>query len=63
MFLLGLKEAYIETLRSLIDFFKYYSRDFAYNTGVASIRAGLLTKESKGWDNDVCISDEIYATS
>ncbi|GJE92938.1 hypothetical protein PsYK624_090970 [Phanerochaete sordida] len=36
----------------LIDFFKFYSRDFAYNTGVASIRAGLLTKESKGWDND-----------
>lgn len=36
----------------LIDFFKFYSRDFAYNTGVASIRAGLLSKESKGWDND-----------
>ncbi|KDQ16927.1 hypothetical protein BOTBODRAFT_220517 [Botryobasidium botryosum FD-172 SS1] len=36
----------------LIDFFKYYSRDFSYNTGVASIRAGLLKKESKGWLND-----------
>ncbi|RPD77061.1 hypothetical protein L226DRAFT_602363 [Lentinus tigrinus ALCF2SS1-7] len=33
----------------LIDFFKFYSRDFAYNTGVASIRAGLLKKEDKGW--------------
>lgn len=40
--------------RSLIDFFRYYSRDFSYNTGVASIRAGLLKKESKGWQNDVC---------
>lgn len=37
----------------LIDFFRYYSRDFAYNTGVASIRAGLLKKESKGWQNEV----------
>ena len=39
----------------LIDFFRYYSRDFLYNTGVASIRAGLLKKELKGWQNDVCI--------
>ncbi|KAG6370366.1 hypothetical protein JVT61DRAFT_12180 [Boletus reticuloceps] len=37
----------------LIDFFRYYSRDFSYNTGVASIRAGLLKKESKGWQNDL----------
>ncbi|KAG1744657.1 uncharacterized protein EDB91DRAFT_1246772 [Suillus paluster] len=36
----------------LIDFFRYYSRDFTYNTGVASIRAGLLKKESKGWQNE-----------
>ncbi|KAI0742738.1 hypothetical protein C8Q80DRAFT_929110 [Daedaleopsis nitida] len=33
----------------LIDFYKFYSRDFAYNTGVASIRAGLLRKDEKGW--------------
>jgi hypothetical protein len=26
-----------------------------YNNGVASIRAGLLKKDSKGWQNDVCI--------
>lgn len=39
----------------LIDFFRYYSRDFSYNTGVASIRAGLLKKESKGWQNDVSL--------
>lgn len=37
----------------LIDFFRYYSRDFAYNTGVASIRSGLLKKDSKGWQNDL----------
>ncbi|KAF8622273.1 hypothetical protein AX15_007146 [Amanita polypyramis BW_CC] len=37
----------------LIDFFRYYSRDFTYNTGVASIKAGLLKKESKGWQNDL----------
>ncbi|OJA17826.1 hypothetical protein AZE42_06159 [Rhizopogon vesiculosus] len=36
----------------LIDFFRYYSRDFTYNTGVASIRGGLLKKESKGWQNE-----------
>jgi len=39
----------------LIDFFRYYSRDFSYNTGVASIRAGLLKKDFKGWQNDVCL--------
>jgi hypothetical protein len=38
----------------LIDFFRHYSREFPYNLGVASIRAGLLKKESKGWQNDVC---------
>ncbi len=37
----------------LIDFFRYFSRDFSYNTGVASIRAGLIKKEVKGWQNDV----------
>ncbi|KAH7927225.1 hypothetical protein BV22DRAFT_301314 [Leucogyrophana mollusca] len=37
----------------LIDFFRYYSRDFPYNTGVASIRSGLLKKENKGWQNDL----------
>ncbi|KAK2465131.1 hypothetical protein APHAL10511_002823 [Amanita phalloides] len=37
----------------LIDFFRYYSRDFLYNTGVASIRSGLLKKEIKGWQNDL----------
>ncbi|KAF9074645.1 hypothetical protein BDP27DRAFT_1416053 [Rhodocollybia butyracea] len=37
----------------LIDFFRYFSRDFLYNIGVASIRAGLLKKDTKGWQNDL----------
>jgi len=37
----------------LIDFFKYFSREFSYGLGVASIRAGLLKKESKGWSTEV----------
>ncbi|KAJ9111463.1 hypothetical protein QFC19_001232 [Naganishia cerealis] len=37
----------------LIDFFRYYSHDFQYNNTVISIRAGHLTKESKGWMNDI----------
>ncbi|KAH9916204.1 uncharacterized protein B0H18DRAFT_1038791 [Fomitopsis serialis] len=36
----------------LIDFFKFYSREFQYTHGVASIRAGLLTKDSKGWESE-----------
>ena len=44
----------------LIDFFRYYSRDFLYNTCVASIRTGLIKKESKGWQNDVCIVSLVW---
>ena len=44
---------------SLMDFFRFYAREFLYNVSVASIRAGLLTKESKGWDNDVSLSDHV----
>ncbi|KAJ7670503.1 hypothetical protein B0H17DRAFT_1209241 [Mycena rosella] len=40
----------------LIDFYRYYARDFSYNTGVASIRAGLLKKSTKGWQNDLSAS-------
>ncbi|CED82695.1 cid1 [Phaffia rhodozyma] len=36
----------------LIDFFKFYCQNFAFNTDVVSIRAGLLTKESKMWTTD-----------
>ncbi|CAG7851319.1 Terminal uridylyltransferase cid1 {ECO:0000305} Short=TUTase cid1 {ECO:0000305}; {ECO:0000269/PubMed:12218190, ECO:0000269/PubMed:22751018, ECO:0000269/PubMed:22885303, ECO:0000269/PubMed:24322298, ECO:0000269/PubMed:25712096}; {ECO:0000269/PubMed:17353264, ECO:0000269/PubMed:17449726, ECO:0000269/PubMed:19430462, ECO:0000269/PubMed:22751018, ECO:0000269/PubMed:22885303, ECO:0000269/PubMed:24322298}; AltName: Full=Caffeine-induced death protein 1 {ECO:0000303/PubMed:10757807}; AltName: Full=Poly(A) polymer len=31
----------------LLDFFRYFSRDFSYGTSVASIRAGHLSKETK----------------
>ncbi|CDO75459.1 hypothetical protein BN946_scf184823.g13 [Trametes cinnabarina] len=62
------KSSNTETVAELlIDFFRYYSRDFAYNTSVASIRAGLLKKETKGWfsedfgtgreRNRLCIED------
>ncbi|TFK48305.1 hypothetical protein OE88DRAFT_1684985 [Heliocybe sulcata] len=37
----------------LIDFFKYYSKDFPYQTGVASIKSGQLMKASKGWQSDL----------
>lgn len=39
----------------LIEFFRYYSKDFPYNTNVISIRSetGWLSKESKGWQQDV----------
>ncbi|KAK4685371.1 terminal uridylyltransferase, partial [Tremellales sp. Uapishka_1] len=37
----------------LIDFFRYFSHDFQFNNAVLSIRAGQLTKESKGWMNDI----------
>jgi hypothetical protein len=37
----------------LVDFFRYFAREFPYGVGVASIRAGLLKKASKGWQNDV----------
>lgn len=39
----------------LIDFFRYFSKDFGYNSTVISIRSetGWLSKESKGWLQDV----------
>lgn len=36
----------------LIDFFRFYCQAFAFNTDVVSIRAGLVTKESKNWTTD-----------
>ncbi|KZT50951.1 PAP/OAS1 substrate-binding domain-containing protein, partial [Calocera cornea HHB12733] len=33
----------------LVDFFKYFSHDFPYNTSVISIRGGLIEKTYKGW--------------
>nr|CRX79198.1 hypothetical protein ls5931a1_00014 [Leucosporidium scottii] len=45
----------------LIDFFRYYSKDFGYNSTVISIRSetGWLTKESKGWLQDVDYDPEV----
>ena len=43
----------INSFYRLIDFFRFFSKDFQYNTGVASIRAGGLKKDAKGWQNDV----------
>ncbi|KAG7087448.1 hypothetical protein E1B28_013414 [Marasmius oreades] len=40
----------------LIDFFRFFSKDFQYNLGVASIRAGWIKKEVKGWQNDLSAS-------
>ena len=45
------------SLVRLIDFFRFFSHDFQFNNSVLSLRAGQLTKESKGWVNDVGISD------
>ncbi|KAM0786095.1 hypothetical protein ACM66B_006906 [Microbotryomycetes sp. NB124-2] len=50
----------------LIEFFRYFSKDFTYNQSVISIRSevGCLTKESKGWmhendyDPDIIIRDQ-----
>ncbi|KAK4052284.1 hypothetical protein OIO90_004365 [Microbotryomycetes sp. JL221] len=38
----------------LIEFFRYFAKDFTYAQSVISIRSecGLLTKESKGWMHD-----------
>ncbi|EMD35083.1 hypothetical protein CERSUDRAFT_54323, partial [Gelatoporia subvermispora B] len=48
------KSSNTETVAELlIGFFKFYSREFAYNIGVASIRDGLLAKESKGWQSEL----------
>ena len=43
----------IHDISRLIDFFRFFSREFTYTAGVASIRAGLLTKESKNWQSEV----------
>jgi hypothetical protein len=39
----------------LIDFFRYYAKDFNYTSTVVSLRSehGLLWKDTKGWESDV----------
>lgn len=41
----------------LIDFFRYFSKDFQYNSAVIAIRSelGVVTKDSKGWHTDVSL--------
>ena len=41
----------------LIDFFRYFTKDFMYNQDVVSIRSekGTLSKEMKGWFTDVSL--------
>lgn len=40
----------------LVDFFHYYQKEFRYSFDVVSIRTdgGLLSKQAKGWNSDVC---------
>ena len=44
----------------LIEFFKFFSKDFLYNAHVISIRSegGLISKEAKGWPTEVSIRRE-----
>ncbi|KIY47666.1 hypothetical protein FISHEDRAFT_74468 [Fistulina hepatica ATCC 64428] len=43
-----------ETVAELLsDFFRYFSREFLYNTAVISLREGTLKKFAKGWQNDL----------
>lgn len=43
----------------LIDFFRYFSKDFSYARDVISLKSetGLLSKDSKSWNAELCIED------
>ncbi|SPO24231.1 related to caffeine-induced death protein 1 Cid1 [Ustilago trichophora] len=43
----------------LIDFFRYFSKDFSYSRDVISLKSetGLLSKDSKSWNAELCIED------
>ena len=43
----------------LIDFFRYFSKDFSYSRDVISLKSetGLLSKDSKNWNAELCIED------
>ncbi len=43
----------------LIDFFRYFSKDFSYARDVISLKSetGLLSKDSKNWNAELCIED------
>ncbi|KAJ1025870.1 hypothetical protein NDA16_002496 [Ustilago loliicola] len=43
----------------LIDFFRYFSKEFSYARDVISLKSetGLLSKDSKNWNAELCIED------
>ncbi|GAC92856.1 hypothetical protein PHSY_000413 [Pseudozyma hubeiensis SY62] len=43
----------------LVDFFRYFSKEFGYVRDVISLKSetGLLSKESKNWNAELCIED------
>lgn len=43
----------------LIDFFRYFSKEFSYARDVISLTSetGLLSKDSKSWNAELCIED------
>ncbi|KAF6766887.1 Nucleotidyl transferase domain protein [Kalmanozyma brasiliensis GHG001] len=43
----------------LIDFFRYFSKEFSYARDVISLKSetGLLSKDSKSWNAELCIED------
>ncbi|KAN0065481.1 hypothetical protein ACQY0O_001317 [Thecaphora frezii] len=43
----------------LIEFFRYFSKEFSYSKDVISLRTegGLLSKDSKNWNAELCIED------
>ncbi|PWN53249.1 hypothetical protein IE53DRAFT_360142 [Violaceomyces palustris] len=43
----------------LIDFFKYFSKEFSYSKDVISLRTegGLMSKDTKAWTAELCIED------
>ncbi|SPO36902.1 related to caffeine-induced death protein 1 Cid1 [Pseudozyma flocculosa] len=43
----------------LIEFFRYFSKEFSYAKDVISLRTegGLLSKDSKSWNSELCIED------
>lgn len=48
----------------LIDFFRFFAKEFSYSNQVISIRSdtGLISKESKGWTNEVSPTSEPWLT-
>ena len=43
----------------LIDFFRYFSKEFSYSKDVVSLRTegGIISKDNKNWNAELCIED------